>query len=60
MRIKARFVGKDSLGYVHGQEYELLVARNSISRIDGNGVCPYDSIQAFLANWDDVRKISNE
>lgn len=61
MRIKAKFVGKDSLGYVHGQEYELLVERHSIvKRAEGGGTCPYSSIGAFLANWDEVRIVNNE
>lgn len=51
-------MGQDSLGYQNSQEY-LLTLRDkggsSISRIDGTGVCPYDSLSSFLRNWTNIR-----
>lgn len=47
--ITARFVGKDgSLGYKHGQIYQLVIEGNRIIRPIP---CPYESIEAFLNNW---------
>ena len=60
MRIKAKFIGKDSLGYVHGQEYELLIKSDQIMRKNGSGFCPYGSVAAFLKNWDEVKIVNNE
>jgi hypothetical protein len=58
MIIKARFIGKDSLGYQFGKEYILLTEDlTSIKRSDGSGVCPYNSIRSFLNNWTDIQGI---
>ena len=54
MIIKATFMGKNSLGYENGKEYELIVNGVSITRIDGSGKCPYISLYAFLKNWDNI------
>ena len=52
MRIKAIFIGEDrSLGYRTGEQYELIVYRSWIKRIDGTGLCEYSSLQSFLKNW---------
>ncbi len=54
--IRAKFVGRDSLGYVHGQTY-LLQSKVSDGWIwikplhPGPRPCPYDSLEAFLVNW---------
>jgi hypothetical protein len=58
-RIKATFTGKNSLGYVNGKEYELIIRNfgSTISRIDGTGKCPYDSLSAFFKNWNNITVI---
>lgn len=55
MVINAKFTGKNSLGYENGKSYDLLVSDVkgiSIKRLDGTGKCPYQSLSAFLNNWD--------
>lgn len=57
MIIKAIFTGKSSLGYGHGLEYTLKVAEHggmSVKRLDGEGVCNYKSLSAFLRNWNNI------
>jgi hypothetical protein len=59
MIIKAKFQGSESdvLGYVPGREYELMILERgamTISRTDGTGMCPYQSLSAFLRNWTDI------
>lgn len=61
---KAKFIGKNSLGYVHGKTYLLYAHPITIfelirgwqviiSRADGSGgYCPYSSLVAFLNNWE--------
>jgi len=53
MFIKAIFIGENgSLGYETGKEYELILIDSTIKRRkDLTGVCPYRSIETFLANW---------
>lgn len=61
MIIKATFIGTDSLGYEKGKKYELKISNLqgvSISRLDGTGKCPYQSLSAFFRNWDGVYLIS--
>ena len=64
--IKATFIGKNSLGYEHGQEYILrfydtVNQKNGVaievSRLDSSGLCPYASITSFLENWSNVQNI---
>ena len=60
MIIKATFVGTNSLGYENGKDYELKVDnvdRISVTRLDGNGKCPYESLAAFLKNWTNIRVV---
>ena len=63
--IKAQFVGTTSLGYETGKIYPLLVeplTRFGIDtgriRIcgagDGQQICEYESLHAFLKNWDSI------
>jgi hypothetical protein len=57
MIIKATFTGSDSLGYENGREYELRVANDQgvyVRRLDGMGKCPYQSLSAFLKNWNKI------
>ena len=53
MKIKAKFIGRNSLGYVTGETYELILVRSIIRRTDNSGGgCPYQSVQSFLNNWE--------
>lgn len=57
MIVQAKFKGRPSLGYVPGQIYILRVKNRlsmSIVRMDGTGYCPYQSLSAFLRNWDNI------
>lgn len=64
-RIRATFIGQDTLGYEYGQEYELWIealnipftrrATIRIHRLDNEGWCPYRNIETFLENWDTIR-----
>ena len=57
MKIEATYIGSDgSLGYIHGEVYELYVNNTFISRLNGTGgVCQYDTIHSFLSNWDNIK-----
>ena len=58
MIITATFTGTNSLGYGNGKEYQLKVAMMqgmSVRRLDGTGKCPYQSLSAFLKNWNNIR-----
>lgn len=58
MIIIATYTGTNSLGYENGKEYHLKLAETrgmSIKRLDGTGTCPYESISAFLKNWNNIR-----
>jgi hypothetical protein len=62
MIIKAKFIGGNSLGYETGKEYELKIEDQrsmTISRQDGTGKCPYQSLSAFLRNWTDIKLVEN-
>jgi len=67
-KINAVFKGQDgSCGYKTNKEYQLkikhtnrgrgLISINS-SSTDG-GFCQYNSLMAFLRNWDNIRVINN-
>ncbi len=56
MTVKAKFIGEDSLGYVHGETYTLFIVGNTIRRTQGGGICPYGSVEKFLENWTDITK----
>ena len=57
MRIRATFTGTDgSLGYRQGQTYDLNLEHTGrhpavVTRLDGTGYSPYDSIEAFFQSW---------
>lgn len=59
--VKAIFRGRDrSEGYKKNQEYTLKVTQGIrsfvlIERVDFDGYCEYQSINAFLINWDCIR-----
>jgi hypothetical protein len=55
MRIYARFTGTDgSMGFKNGRTYEFDMTSNVLICDELDTACPYDSIQAFLLNWDHV------
>lgn len=51
MKIVAKFIGTNSLGYENGKEYGLIIKGLQITRLDGTGACPYGSIESFFNNW---------
>ena len=59
MKITAIFQGRNgSLGYENGKRYGLTLANAkgmSVQREDGTGLCPYQSLSAFLNNWSDIQ-----
>ena len=61
MLIKATFTGEPSLGYLPGNEYELLLhsegERLLVELRDGTGRCPYSSPTSFFLNWTNIRLI---
>jgi len=62
MKITAKFIGENSLGYEHGKEYVLsisIIEKVQIVRLQGSGLCIYDSINSFLANWANIRTIKD-
>lgn len=60
--IRARFIGRNSLGYKRGEIYTLKVndriimgfenAEVVIERENGYGICPYQTMEAFNKNWE--------
>lgn len=65
-KVKAIFKGQDgSCGYKHDKEYTLIINHTNKGRglinITSNsnklGFCSYQSMPAFLLNWDNVRSI---
>ncbi len=59
--IKAKFIGTTSNGYVSGKTYELRiksVESMSIERTSGLGYTTYESLSAFLRNWDNIIHIT--
>lgn len=61
--IIATYIGTTNfLGYLHGQRYRLKLLMYKgwqIMRVDGTkegaGLCPYESLSAFIRNWDDIK-----
>lgn len=55
MEIKAKFIGRSSLGYVSGRTYALRMSyiQHSywIGSVQGTGACEYESFNAFKRNW---------
>jgi len=65
-KVKAIFRGQDgSCGYEHGKEYTILISHSDkgrglidiVTAGDDGGYCSYNSICAFLRNWDNVRSV---
>lgn len=52
MKVRAKFLGANkSLGYITGEDYDLIIVGDRIEKLDGTGVCKYHTIHAFLLNW---------
>lgn len=56
MKIIAKFIGKNSLGYINGHIYEINIIKNSICASNGVVSCTYGSIESFLKNWEIIKK----
>lgn len=65
IKIKAKFIGRNSLGYITNTTYDIYVINSgfhmggsqgssiTIGRANDNfGDCVYSSIETFLKNWD--------
>lgn len=57
MKILAKFIGTDSLGYEHGKDYTLFLYKDYIKREDGDGICRYSNTVKFLENWTIISKL---
>ena len=58
MKITATFTGKTSLDYKNGETYQLQLANfraKSIQKLDGTGICIYQSLSGFLKNWTNIQ-----
>ena len=56
IKIRSKFIGTTSLGYVHNQIYDIFVwtqfgRQIKIQRSEGTGTCLYGSEWSFTANW---------
>ncbi len=51
MRISAKFIGENSLGYIKNRIYTLIIRENIVCRYDGTGICPYSTLESFFKNW---------
>ncbi len=60
MKIKAKFKGSDSLGYINGENYHLVFSVDEYGEYiwivpDKRHIncqsCPYSTLKAFLNNW---------
>lgn len=54
--IKAVFVGTNSMGYKHGEQYTLKTYIENgflwIAEVDGKAKdCPYKNLETFMDNW---------
>lgn len=57
MVVTAKFKGENSLGFIKGNIYTFAFYRNTIVNTPDGGCCPYDSVQAFLNNWEEVNTL---
>lgn len=54
----ARFIGRDSCGFIHGRIYHLKIFTNGydeylwVKSKYGKGLCPYSSIKTLAKNWE--------
>ena len=64
--VKATFTGEDgSCGYKNGKEYKLIINHTEkgrglieiVSHGNSEGYCTYNSMHAFMNNWDNVRNV---
>ena len=60
MKIKAKFIGTSSLGYESNKIYNLELKEYksmSVQRENGEGYCEYESLSAFLRNWNLISRL---
>lgn len=55
--ISATFTGTNSIGYITGRNYRLKLTGATIERVGGFGRCEYESLNAFFANWTDIKPV---
>jgi hypothetical protein len=63
MIIKAKFTGKTSEDYKNGKIYELVIADYggmTVRKVDKSGKTPYQSLSAFLRNWNKIEVLKAE
>lgn len=65
VKIRARFIGADqSLEYTSGLYYHLALLNINdtitVQRLNNKGTCMYSSINTFLDNWTNIKKLKNE
>lgn len=57
-RIKARFIGSTSCGFISGFTYEIKIYTDKkdkyvwVKDLHGYGICPYSSIDTLAKNWE--------
>ena len=60
--MKLRFIGRDgSMGLIHGNIYDVHIVSGKKNRLIWASwrfdmACPYSSMAAFMANWEDVKE----
>ena len=55
--MQLKFIGQDgSLGLRHGEIYkvDILSVGNRINAYIDSKFCPYDSLSAFMKNWEEI------
>jgi len=63
VKITAKFAGRDgSMGLKKGGEYDIKMYANCawIMRNAEKIACPYQTIESFLRNWDNIKFISKK
>lgn len=62
MIITATFTGQTSKEYQRGEQYRLkvIVGNMAVKKTDGSGMLLYNSLSAFLRQWNQVSVVSLE
>jgi len=64
--VNATFIGQDgSCGYKNGKEYQIIIHHTEkgrglieiVSKGHEEGYCTYNSINAFMNNWDNIKNV---
>lgn len=60
MNYTGTFIGSNgSLGFKNGQEYTFTFRGNILFCLSEPSMCPYESIGAFLRNWENIHILSS-